>query len=78
MLVRSQLEYACVTWDPYQITFTERQQDLSKKDYSKYKSVTRIADELSWKKVHNERKYIRLLCYTQNNNEIGNVPTKKC
>ncbi len=61
--LRSQLEYAYVVWDPYQIKNISNLEKVQRKaarfvkqDYSKYNSVTRMIHELGWKNVQDRRK----------------------
>ncbi len=75
-LVRSQLEYACVTWDPYYLNDISNFENIKNKAarfvkqcYSKYSSVIRMIHELCWKNLQ-ERKDIRLTMLYKIVNEI--------
>ncbi len=57
-LVRFQLEYACVTWDPHHLKDISNLEKIQRKaerfvkqDHSKYSSVTRMIHELGWKNL---------------------------
>ena len=83
-LVRSQLEYACVAWDPHKIKDISNLEKVQRKaarfvkqDYSKYSSVTRMIQELGWKNLQDRRKDIRLTMLYKIANDIANVPNKE-
>jgi hypothetical protein len=83
-LVRSQLEYACVAWDPHKIkdiSNLERVQRKAarfvKQDYSKYSSVTRMIQKLGWKNLKERRKDIRLTMLYKIVNDIANIPKEE-
>ncbi len=55
--MRSQLEYAYVAWDPYQIKDILNLEKVQRKaarfvkqNYSNYKRITRLIQDLGWKK----------------------------
>ncbi len=63
--MRSQLEYTCVAWDPYQIKDISNLEKVQRKaarfikeDYSKYNSVIRMIHELGWNNLQDRRKDI--------------------
>ncbi len=62
-LVRSQLEYAYVAWDPHHLKEVSNLEQVQRKaarfvkqDYSKYSSVTRMIHERGWKTYKREEK----------------------
>jgi len=80
-LVRSQLEYASVAWDPHQnidITHLEKVQRKAarfvKQDYSRYSSVSKMIQELEWKELEQRRKDIRLTMLYKIVHEIVHIP----
>ena len=80
-LVRSQLEYACVAWDPHKIKDISNLEKVQRKaarfvkqDYSKYSSVTRMIHGLGWTNLQDRRKDIRLTMLYKIINEIVHIP----
>jgi hypothetical protein len=83
-LVRSQLEYACVAWDPHKIKDITNLEKIQRKaarfvkqDYSNYSSVTRMIQELGWKNLQERRKDLRLTMLYKIVNDIANVPKEE-
>jgi hypothetical protein len=81
MAYLSQLEYACVAWDPHKIKDISNLEKVQRKaaryvkqNYSKHSSVTRMIQELGWKNLKDRRKDIRLTMLYKIVNNIANVP----
>ncbi len=82
-LVRSQLEYACIAWDPYQIKYISNLENVQRKatrfvkqDFLKYNSVTRMIRELGWKNLQDRRNNMINYAIQIIINEIASVPNR--
>ena len=66
-MVRPQLEYASIVWDPIYNNDVHRIENIQRraarwvlKDYSRYSSVTSMLQRLSWPELQTRRKISRL------------------
>ena len=66
-LVRPLMEYACIVWDPYQITYINSLERIQRRaarwatsNYSRLNSVSNILQSLTWPTLELRRKIARL------------------
>ena len=69
-LVRSQLDYAAATWDPYQVGHTQKIERIQRRaarfvcnNYSYYSSVTSMISTLGWADLASRRKGLCLALF---------------
>ena len=69
-LVRSKLDYAAATWDPYQVGHTQNIERIQRRaarfvcnNYSYYSSVTSMISTLGWTDLASRRKDLRLALF---------------
>ena len=82
-LVRSQLDYAAATWDPYQVGHTQKIERIQRRaarfvcnNYSYYCCVTSMISTLGWTDLASRRKDLRLALFYKTVFGLLAVPTE--